>query len=120
MTGLVVVGLPVCYFGIGGYEVLQATLPDNFFILSAISWQQIVNWFITIVPIWFIYTCACRDIFKKKKRKRGLLVNDNRGNRYLVPYPDRFGSSAGTRCKYLWYFICRIYLHLTSPAKNTS
>ncbi|MFW5774091.1 MAG: sodium:solute symporter family protein, partial [Tangfeifania sp.] len=54
MGGLVFVGLPVLYFGIGGWETLQATLPASFFDLTAISWQQIVNWFVTIVPIWFI------------------------------------------------------------------
>lgn len=69
MTGLVVVGLPVCYFGIGGYEVLQDTLPDNFFILSAISWQQIVNWFITIVPIWFIGMTLYQRIYAAGNKK---------------------------------------------------
>jgi len=51
MSGLVFVGLPVCYYGIGGYEVLKNTLPDNFFSLTDVSWQQLVNWFVTIVPI---------------------------------------------------------------------
>ncbi len=54
MGGLIFVALPVCYFGIGGYETLKNTLPQSYFSLSSISWQQIVNWLVTIVPIWFI------------------------------------------------------------------
>lgn len=69
MGGLVFVGLPVAYFGIGGYETLQATLPKTFFDLSAIKWQQIVNWFITIVPIWFIGMTLYQRIYAAGDRK---------------------------------------------------
>lgn len=69
MGGLVFVGLPVAYFGIGGYETLQTTLPQNFFDLSAIKWQQIVNWFITIVPIWFIGMTLYQRIYAAGDRK---------------------------------------------------
>ena len=54
MIGLIFISIPVCYYSLGGYQIIKATLPDSFFSLSAISWQQIVNWFITIVPIWFV------------------------------------------------------------------
>lgn len=69
MGGLVFIGLPVAYFGIGGYETLKATLPQNFFDLSAIKWQQIVNWFITIVPIWFIGMTLYQRIYAAGDRK---------------------------------------------------
>jgi solute:Na+ symporter, SSS family len=69
MGGLVFVGLPVAYFGIGGYETLQAALPKNFFDLTAIKWQQIVNWFITIVPIWFIGMTLYQRIYAAGDRK---------------------------------------------------
>ncbi len=69
MTGLVFIALPVCYFGIGGYETLKATLPANFFSLTAISWQQIVNWFITIVPIWFVGMTLYQRIYAAGDRK---------------------------------------------------
>ncbi len=69
MGGLVFVGLPVAFFGIGGFETLQATLPQNFFDLSAIRWQQIVNWFITIVPIWFIGMTLYQRIYAAGNRK---------------------------------------------------
>ncbi len=69
MTGLVFIALPVCYFGIGGYETLKATLPANFFSLTAITWQQLVNWFITIVPIWFVGMTLYQRIYAAGDRK---------------------------------------------------
>lgn len=69
MTGLVFIALPLCYFGIGGYETLKATLPANFFSLTAITWQQIVNWFITIVPIWFVGMTLYQRIYAAGDRK---------------------------------------------------
>jgi solute:Na+ symporter, SSS family len=69
MSGLVFVALPVCYLGIGGYETLKATLPESYFSLSAVSWQQIVNWLITIVPIWFIGMTLYQRIYAAGDKK---------------------------------------------------
>ncbi len=69
MIGLVFIALPFCYFGIGGYETLKNTLPHHFFSLTEISWQQIVNWFITIVPIWFIGMTLYQRIYASKDKK---------------------------------------------------
>ena len=69
MGGLVFIGLPVAYFGVGGMEALKAALPDNFFDLTTIKWQQIVNWFITIVPIWFIGMTLYQRIYAAGDKK---------------------------------------------------
>ncbi|MGB5597290.1 MAG: sodium:solute symporter family protein [Thiothrix litoralis] len=69
MTGLVFIALPVCYFGIGGYETLKETLPASFFSLTSITWQQIVNWFITIVPIWFVGMTLYQRIYAAGNKK---------------------------------------------------
>lgn len=69
MVGLVFIALPVCYFGIGGYETVKATLPESFFSLTAITWQQIVNWFITIVPIWFVGMTLYQRIYAAGDKK---------------------------------------------------
>jgi len=69
MIGLVFIALPVCYFGIGGYDTLKATLPASFFDLTAVTWQQIVNWFITIVPIWFIGMTLYQRIYASRDPK---------------------------------------------------
>lgn len=67
MAGLLFIGLPVCYAAVGGWEVIQATLPASFFSFGNISWVQVLNWSITILPIWFVGMTlyqrifACRD-----------------------------------------------------------
>ncbi len=69
MVGLFFIGIPICLNGIGGFETLRNTLPDNFFDLTSVSWQQIVNWFITIVPIWFIGMTLYQRIYAAGNKK---------------------------------------------------
>ncbi|WP_266205467.1 sodium:solute symporter family protein [Pontibacter kalidii] len=89
MGGLIFIGIPVSFLAVGGIETLdfsrllsptylaeqggrsmaaiRATLPPEFLSLTSITWQQIVNWGITIIPIWFVGMTlyqriyACRD-----------------------------------------------------------
>ncbi|MER2999460.1 sodium:solute symporter family protein [Pontibacter populi] len=89
MGGLIFIGLPVSFLAVGGLEQLtfsnitswqwlseqsarsmlaiRTTLPAEFLSLTNITWQQIVNWAITIIPIWFVGMTlyqriyACRD-----------------------------------------------------------
>ncbi len=67
MLGLICIGIPIGYNKIGGWEAISAILPSSFMSLSNISFIQIFNWFITIVPIWFVGMTlyqriyACRD-----------------------------------------------------------
>ena len=67
MGGLIFLGLPLAYYSLGGYQEIMQYLPDRFFDLSNVSWIQLMNWFITIVPIWFVGMTlyqriyACRD-----------------------------------------------------------
>lgn len=73
MGGLLFIGLPVCYTAVGGWEPIQAALPPHFFSFSNISWVQLVNWGITIIPIWFVGMTlyqrifACRDAKTAKR-----------------------------------------------------
>lgn len=73
MAGLLFIGLPVCYAAVGGWESIQATLPPHFFSLSNIGWVQLLNWGITIIPIWFVGMTlyqrifACRDTKTAKR-----------------------------------------------------
>ncbi len=69
MGGLLFIGIPICYKGIGGFETLKSTLEPHFFSLSAISWQQIINWFITIIPIWFIGMTLYQRIYAAGDKK---------------------------------------------------
>ncbi len=73
MAGLVFIGIPVSYFAIGGYSAITSTLSSDFLSFSNVSWQTLVNWGVTIVPIWFvgmtlyqrIYACETEKVAKK-------------------------------------------------------
>ena len=73
MGGLVFIGLPISYVAIGGIDAIRATLSPDFLSLRNIGWAQLVNWLVTIVPIWFVGMTlyqriyACRDEKTAKK-----------------------------------------------------
>ncbi|WP_347840435.1 sodium:solute symporter family protein [uncultured Draconibacterium sp.] len=66
MIGLIFIGLPFAYYEIGGYNAIVNTLEPDFLSLRAISWQQIVNWMFTIIPIWFIGMTLYQRIYASK------------------------------------------------------
>jgi SSS family solute:Na+ symporter len=72
MVGLICIGIPIGYFKIGGWEAIQATLPANFMSLSNISFVQLFNWFITIVPIWFVGMTLYQRIYACKDQKTAI------------------------------------------------
>lgn len=89
MGGLIFIGIPVSFLAVGGVEQLSFSnifnaewlsmqsaksmaairehVPPGFLTLTNITWQQILNWAITIIPIWFVGMTlyqriyACRD-----------------------------------------------------------
>lgn len=69
MVGLLFVGLPFAYIKIGGMEAIKTTLQPSFLSLTAISWQQIINWMFTIIPIWFIGMTLYQRIYAAKDTK---------------------------------------------------
>jgi len=76
MVGLLFIGLPIAYYHIGGWEALQTYVPAEFISLNNIGFIQIFNWFITIVPSWFVGMTlyqriyACKDVKTAKKAWR--------------------------------------------------
>lgn len=77
MIGLIFIGIPVAYFELGGYDTIVQNIPANFLSLTNVSWVQLVNWAVTIIPIWFVGMTlyqriyACRD---KKTAKRAWYI----------------------------------------------
>lgn len=69
MAGLVFIGIPFAYHEIGGMETIKQTLTPQFLALNTISWQQIVNWMFTIIPIWFIGMTLYQRIYAAKDTK---------------------------------------------------
>jgi len=73
MFGLIFVGVPFAYIEIGGMEAIRATADPAMLTLTNISWQNIIYWGVTIIPIWFVGMTlyqriyACRDEKTAKK-----------------------------------------------------
>ena len=69
LAGLVFIGLPIGYIKIGGIEAIRSTLPAEFLSMTNISWQDIVNWGVTIIPIWFVGMTLYQRIYACKSKK---------------------------------------------------
>jgi len=67
MSGLVFIGIPMGYYAVGGYDAIRDVVRPEFVQLTNVSWSQLVNWGVTIIPIWFVGMTlyqriyACRD-----------------------------------------------------------
>ena len=72
MAGLLFIGIPVSYHHIGGWASIRAELPDQFLNLASISPVLIINWIITIVPIWFIGMTLYQRIYACKDRRTAI------------------------------------------------
>lgn len=80
MAGLIGIGIPLGYNYIGGWQAIESTLDKSFLSLTEVEPIQFFNWFITIVPIWFvgmtlyqrIYACRDEKTAKKAWRIAGL------------------------------------------------
>ena len=69
MVGLILVGIPLGFIKVGGWEAIRNYLPDDFLGLTNISFVQFINWLITIVPIWFVGMTLYQRIYASKDEK---------------------------------------------------
>ena len=69
ICGLLFLAVPLTIIEAGGISGLQANLPEEFFSLSNVEPVQIVNWFVTIMPIWLIAMTLYQRIFATKNLK---------------------------------------------------
>lgn len=67
--GLMFVGIPLAYYAVGGYENIIQTLEPQFLSLTNVSWQSIVNWAVTIIPIWFVGMTLYQRIYASKNEE---------------------------------------------------
>lgn len=66
LSGLLFIGLPLSYAAIGGWEGVQNTLEPELLTLTNIGWSDMVNWSITIIPIWFIGMTLYQRIYASR------------------------------------------------------
>ena len=67
--GLVFIGIPIAYNAVGGYEVIKETLAPEYLSLTNVSWYQLLNWSVTIIPIWFVGMTLYQRIYASKGEK---------------------------------------------------
>lgn len=69
MGGLIFIGIPLGYRSIGGIEAIRSTVSPELMSLQNIGWATLVNWFVTIVPIWFVGMTLYQRIYACKDEK---------------------------------------------------
>jgi solute:Na+ symporter, SSS family len=70
MAGLILIGIPLAFHKIGGMDAIRATVPEHFLSLSNIRWQDLLNWAVTIIPIWFVGMNLYQRIYASKSKKQ--------------------------------------------------
>jgi solute:Na+ symporter, SSS family len=69
LIGLLGVAIPLAWQQLGGYDGIVPYLSPEMLSLSNISWIQVVNWSVTIIPIWFVGMTLYQRIFACKDEK---------------------------------------------------
>src|SRR5690606_7321745 len=69
LCGLIFIGIPMAYVAVGGYDAIVASLSPEMLSLTNVSWHQLVNWAITIIPIWFVGMTLYQRIYACKGEK---------------------------------------------------
>ncbi len=72
MVGLVGIGIPYGYHYIGGMGAIKQHVSTGMLDLYNISWTDLFNWFITIVPIWFVGMTLYQRIYAAKDQKTAI------------------------------------------------
>jgi len=80
MFGLVFIGIPISYTAVGGWEAISTVVDPELLTLTNLTWQEVIYWAVTIIPIWFvgmtlyqrIYACNDEDTAKKAWYMAGL------------------------------------------------
>ncbi len=69
IAGLLFGGVPYAYHAVGGWETIKDILKPEFLSLTNVSWKQLTNWGITIIPIWFVGMTLYQRIFASRGKK---------------------------------------------------
>lgn len=69
ISGLVFIGIPVAYNAVGGYDAIKASLAPEYLSLTNVTGYQILNWSVTIIPIWFVGMTLYQRIYASKGEK---------------------------------------------------
>lgn len=54
MLGLIFIGMPISYNAVGGWNTISQVVDPALLSMTNLSWQEVVYWVVTILPIWFV------------------------------------------------------------------
>ena len=69
IVGLLFGGVPYAYHAVGGWDTIKEVLSPELLSLTNVGWKQLINWGITIIPIWFVGMTLYQRIFASKGKK---------------------------------------------------
>ncbi|WP_258105323.1 sodium:solute symporter [Marinoscillum sp. MHG1-6] len=69
ISGLLFIGVPFAFMAIGGWAGLKATIQPELMTLTNVSITELINWAITIIPIWFVGMTLYQRIFASRSEK---------------------------------------------------
>ena len=72
MVGLIGIGIPYGLYYIGGFDAISTYLKGDMGSLTNISFSDLFNWLITIVPIWFVGMTLYQRIYAAKDEKTAI------------------------------------------------
>lgn len=67
--GLAFVGLPMAYSAVGGMDGIRSTVDPDLLRLDNIGVIQLINWAVTIVPIWFVGMTLYQRIYASRSEQ---------------------------------------------------
>lgn len=69
LAGLIFIGLPLGYTAVGGWEGISAVVGPEMLRLDNITWQTMLNWSFTIIPVWFIGMTLYQRIYASRSER---------------------------------------------------
>ncbi|MCB2203732.1 sodium:solute symporter family protein [bacterium] len=69
LGGLLFLGVPFAISDLGGFAEIERHLPAHFFAFDNVEAVELLNWFITIIPIWFVGMTLYQRLYAAKDEK---------------------------------------------------
>ncbi|MBI1223275.1 MAG: sodium:solute symporter family protein [Bacteroidetes bacterium] len=69
LSGLIGIAIPMAWMAVGGWGAIEKTLDPEMLSLTNITWQEIVYWAFTIIPIWFVGMTLYQRIYASRDVK---------------------------------------------------
>lgn len=70
LVGLIFLGIPMSLDFVGGWDALYDELKPGIMSLTNVAWSDLVNWAITIIPIWFVGMTLYQRIYASKSAEQ--------------------------------------------------